>query len=310
MASGTALNVVNWVGAGLSIVVFAARGWTRVFIVRSIGPDDLFMFLSLLFSLAAAILITISVHYGMGSQDAITALASKYSFLSGIPVLISQSFGRISFALTLLAVLGKTRTRQWFLYIMIASQFILLVIDLALSYGLCRPLSGFWDTSLSETEECLATYHRVIVDGWNYFQTAWDAGSDFALALLPGLIFRTMNLHLRLKIGLSILMGLGVLTGICSIVKAIEFSNLYTGNPNSGEATVFIWTVVQEYIVIIAASLPYCRAFFTDRGDTSVGNSNEPGAFTYGRITWKPKSPRVMKHPEQVSSGLEFITVK
>lgn len=47
MASGTTLNVVNWIGAGLSTGVFAIRAWTRLFIVRSIGLDDFFMLLSL-----------------------------------------------------------------------------------------------------------------------------------------------------------------------------------------------------------------------------------------------------------------------
>ncbi|KAI0179444.1 hypothetical protein GGR52DRAFT_536229 [Hypoxylon sp. FL1284] len=171
MASGTTLNVVNWVGAGLSTVVLALRAWTRVFIVRSIGLDDLFMLLSLLASLAAAGLITASVHYGLGSQTTGTLLASKYSFLSGIPVLTAQACGRVSFAFTLLSVMGTTPAKQWFLYTVIAFQFIWLVLVLALSYGLCGPLAAFWDSSLVEAQECLTRYHVVVVDRWNYFQT-------------------------------------------------------------------------------------------------------------------------------------------
>lgn len=51
---------------------------------------------------------------------------------------------------------------------------------------------------------------------------------------------------------------------------------------------------VQQYIVIIAASIPCCRAFFTKTDRTTVGNSNEPGAYSRGRITLKP---RKAKHP-------------
>ncbi|KAI1208438.1 uncharacterized protein F4807DRAFT_431339 [Annulohypoxylon truncatum] len=306
MASGTALNVVNWVGASLSIVVFAARAWTRFFIVRSIGLDDLLMFISLLASLAAAGLITASVHYGMGSETEGSILASKYSFLSGIPVLIAQAIGRISFAFTLLSILGITMVRRWFLFAIIGLQVVFLVVDLALSYGLCSPVSVFWNSTLPEAQVCLAKYHTVVVDGWNYFQTAWDVLTDFSLALFPALIFKSMNMQMRLKIGMIILMGLGVLTGICAIVKSVEFASLFsnTKNSNYAQATIFIWTVVQQYIVIIASSVPYCLCLFRKQGNRTIGSSNQTGAYTYGRITLKPKP---YKHQAEDLSRQNFI---
>lgn len=51
---------------------------------------------------------------------------------------------------------------------------------------------------------------------------------------------------------------------------------------------------MQLYIVIIAASIPCCRAFFRKNDHTTVGNSNELGAYSHGRITLKP---RLAKHP-------------
>lgn len=108
----------------------------------------------------------------MGSQTEGTILASKYSFLSGIPVLISQAFGRVAFALTLLSIMGVTPARQRFLYATIAFQFIWVVVVLALSYGLCSPVSAFWDPAQAQAQECLTKYHEVVVKGWNYFQTS------------------------------------------------------------------------------------------------------------------------------------------
>ncbi|KAI0113594.1 hypothetical protein GGR51DRAFT_506031, partial [Nemania sp. FL0031] len=300
MANGVDLNIVNWTGVGLSTVVFAVRAYTRFFIARSIGLDDLFMLLSLLASFAAAGLITAAVHYGLGGQGMPSLLASKYSFLSGIPVLIAQAFGRVSFAFTLLSVLGVTRARQWFLYVIIAFQFIFLSVVLALSYGLCSPVSVFWDPNASESEECLIRYHTVVVDRWNFFQTAWDAGTDLVLALFPALIFSTMNMKLRLKIGLICLMGLGVFASIATIVKAIEFATLYqaTGGSNYAQATIFIWTVIQVYVVIIAASLPYCRALFSrNHGETTVGPA------PHGQMNLRRKRP---KHLDE-SSQQHFI---
>lgn len=107
----------------------------------------------------------------MGSQTEGTILASKYSFLSGIPIMMAQGFGRIAFAFTLLSVMGTTPARQWFLYTIIAFQFIWLVVVLALSYGLCSPVSAFWDSAQVQAQECLVKYHNVVVDGWNYFET-------------------------------------------------------------------------------------------------------------------------------------------
>ncbi|TRX98019.1 hypothetical protein FHL15_001229 [Xylaria flabelliformis] len=220
MANGVALNIVNWVGVGLSTVVFIVRAYTRVFIARSIGLDDLFMLLSLLASYAAAGLITAAVHYGLGGEGIPSLLASKYSFLSGIPVLIAQSF-------------------------------------------------------------------------------AWDASTDLILALLPALILSTMNMKLRLKVGLICLMGLGVFTSIATIIKAVEFATLYqkTGGSNYAQATIFIWTVIQVYVVIIAASLPYCRAVFSYKHREATEDAHKPAA--HGRINLKHKRPKHLEGSSQ-----------
>jgi len=157
--------------------------------------------------------------------------ASKISFLSGIPVGICQPLGRVSFAFTLLEVMGTTKTRRRTLYFIIVLQFIIVgFVGLVLGYGLGDPLRVFWTLSLSKAQACLVKWHTIIVAKWQNFQNgkglseysawkmtlmgspqAWDALSDFALALFPVLIIKSLQMRRSLKTGLILLMSLGVL---------------------------------------------------------------------------------------------------
>lgn len=111
------------------------------------------------------------VEEGIGTSRQ-TVYAAKLAFLSGIPVLLCQLFGRVSFAFTLLGVMGTTKTRRWFLWFMIVAQFVTNFVALVLSYGICSPLAAFWDPKVMKTStHCLENYKRIVVDRWQYFET-------------------------------------------------------------------------------------------------------------------------------------------
>lgn len=136
------------------------------------------------------------VEEGIGTSRQ-TVHAAKLAFMSGIPVLLCQLFGRVSFAFTLLQVMGTTRNRKWFLWFMIVAQFVTNFIALVLSYGICSPLAAFWDPSLKKTSmHCLENYKRIVVDGWQYFET-----SDVPLGRLfvTALTLTSMGRSIRLR---------------------------------------------------------------------------------------------------------------
>lgn len=120
-------------------------------------------------AVAAAAMISVAATHGLGDLHP-SVEASKISFLSGIPVGICQPLGRVSFAFTLLEVMGTTKTRRRILYFIILLQFIVGFVGLVLGYGLCNPLRVFWTPSLSKAQACLVKWHTIVVAKWQIFQ--------------------------------------------------------------------------------------------------------------------------------------------
>lgn len=56
----------------------------------------------------------------------------------------------------------------------------------------------------------------------------WAALSDFIMASLPALLLWNLQISRKLKVGLSCLMGLGVLAGAAAIVKVINVQKVLT----------------------------------------------------------------------------------
>lgn len=55
---------------------------------------------------------------------------------------------------------------------------------------------------------------------------AWNAATDVVLALYPiGIVYK-LRMPMKLKFGLCILMGIGIFTAVCSIIKTYEFKDV------------------------------------------------------------------------------------
>lgn len=52
---------------------------------------------------------------------------------------------------------------------------------------------------------------------------AWNAATDLIFALYPIIIVYRLQMRLRIKLSVVALMGLGVFTAVCSIVKTVNF---------------------------------------------------------------------------------------
>nr|UZP47900.1 putative integral membrane protein [Cladonia uncialis subsp. uncialis] len=95
--------------------------------------------------------------------------------------------------------------------------------------------------------------------------TYWPYGTfmDFALALLPITIIKELNMGLQQKIGLCILLSLGLLAGIASIVKTVELQTI-RAEADFTWATyeLFIWASIESWLVIICGSIPAVKPLF------------------------------------------------
>ncbi|KAI0384613.1 hypothetical protein F5Y04DRAFT_277339 [Hypomontagnella monticulosa] len=259
---GPAVLSVAWVFAGISILVVAARFYVRIRIVRKLGIDDYIILLTLALGLGNSVFLTISSSWGLGKHiDILSAQPErivhtiKWVHLCEFFSIMSPGFGRISYAFLLLSLSPPNRTRQAFLWTIIAIQFVVDVAMVCISFVQCRPITGWWD-------------HNVDADCWSptvqqnaaFFQGSVCSLVDLILAVFPASLFWNLQMHWRQKVFLSLIMGLGIFAMIASIIKTINLQAITQRQDLTyAMARLAIWWTLEAYLVLIAVSIPTIR---------------------------------------------------
>ena len=178
-------------------------------------------------------MVTTSVHYGFGRS--VTAInrealpsAMMYDYLSHGFGLASSLLARIAFTLYLINLLGAKKIHRTILWTLLVIQLFINFITILFIYIQCpgHP-SAIWDPSIKAY-----CWSPVVQSDLGYFTCcrcsqksllgtnsnncfldllAVNIATDLYLSAFPAYIFWNMNLLLRLKISLTILLGLGLL---------------------------------------------------------------------------------------------------
>lgn len=91
----------------------------------------------------------------------------------------------------------------------------------------------------------------------------WLAFIDLALALLPITVIWNLQLGWHKRLGLSILMGLGVFAFICAIIKTSKLPELNDrADITFITVSLWIWTANETNVIILAASVPTLRPLY------------------------------------------------
>ena len=91
----------------------------------------------------------------------------------------------------------------------------------------------------------------------------WLAFMDLALALLPISIIWNLRLDWHKKLGLSVLMGMGVFSFICAVIKTTKLPELNDrADITFITVSLWIWTANETNVLILAASIPTLRPLY------------------------------------------------
>ncbi|PVI02161.1 hypothetical protein DM02DRAFT_653786 [Periconia macrospinosa] len=287
--AGPAINAVNWTEASLGILVLFARLYTRIFIVRKLGWDDLCIVLAVILSVIMSALVTVEVSYGFGRHVAYVSPSSlihalKYFWLSSPFAILGAMFGKIAIALLLLRILGKGRHKVYkaILWTLIVLLLAVHIVVNVMTFSQCRPTWWLWEQFnpawRGERGTCWnPKYHK---NYW-YFQGAFAAFSDLVLALFPILIFRELHMDLKLKIALCTVMSLGLVATAAAIVKTVQLKNLATPDLTYNAVSLIYWYVSESWIVVIAACIPtLAPLYFIAKGERSARSYAAAGSKT------------------------------
>ncbi|RAQ47911.1 hypothetical protein AFGD_004434 [Aspergillus flavus] len=232
------------------------------------------------------VMATVGAAYGLGTPSAtLTNNNDKDALLFGW---INQFLALIAIGLGKVALVAfidhlqkhEAKAKRAFLWFIAGSNFIVNMIAAILVFVQCSPAKKLWDERIPG--RCPG---RKRVQTFGYIQGPYSAFCDFALAVYPVLIFRKVQaFSLPTKIGLSVLMGLGVVAGACTIVKTVKLKLLTkledTTCTYSREtltivaeqliltvtlgtlAELILWNQTEMWVVFIVSCMPPTTAFF------------------------------------------------
>ena len=162
--------------------------------------------------------VMLEVYYGLGRHRAYLPADHyegflKYNFLDWNQVFITLALSKIAICLFLLRISKFEKWRK-FLFGLIA-MIIITHTPLTILFLLqCTPLNKNWDIAVPG--RC---FNKHAVEDIIIIQGVISIATDFIGAAFPILLLWNAKLHMRTKIALNLLMGLGVVTGTVCIVR-------------------------------------------------------------------------------------------
>lgn len=185
--------------------------------------------------LAASILTTIiainggarHLYYLSPSQ---VSTVVKFNWANQPFAIAVVALGKISAAFLVLRILhGTTVWRKWFLYGSMSITVIAAIVAILILFVQCSPPRALWDAvpgakcwdaSVSSDIQIMyasmypeASRSKSIALGRanGFVSIGWNAFFDLALALMPITIVWNLHMKLKKKVGLCVVLGLGVL---------------------------------------------------------------------------------------------------
>jgi hypothetical protein len=180
----------------------------------------------------------------------------KYTIIA-IPIWgLAMTCIKASICLTLLRIQQQTWWRI-FMYTIIAIQTFYGVGNAIFVWFQCRPIEFMWNPFLPGGH-CLPTetIRAVSTTG-----AAINITTDVLLSVAPATFLRKLNRPLRERVVLCVLMGMGLLASAASIVKTVI--TMQWNDPMGDTWAIGIqisgWTVIEEFLALLAACMPALR---------------------------------------------------
>lgn len=230
--------------------------------------------------------MTVSAVYGLGNHESVLSHSdivktNLWSWLAQIVAILCLVVARFAVISFLLAIQERTQKRTYqigrrlILFVGIL-QGLINVAEVVLILEQCDPVQKLWDPTVPGTCTLIKTCSQV-----GYFQGSVGVFADLVLACYPIYIFTRLHQELRVKIGLCLIMGGGVMyeasflsclisrttdfssAAIAGICKTIAISSITsTSDITYAIHSLNTWVLTEMWFIIIFGSIPVLRAFF------------------------------------------------
>nr|POE87139.1 hypothetical protein CFP56_76004 [Quercus suber] len=250
-----ALSIYVWVGCGIATAVVATRLYTRLVLVKTAGWDDLFIALSYVFAvgLYAGTAVLIAHGYGrhliyLDMADVIVLL--KWNVAVNIMGFTSLMLSRTSIGLFLLRLVYPIQKLAIPVYVVLAINTLQAVCLIVWTGLRCVPLKKEWEPSAAGF--CINGNRFTIVD--RTF-ACLNVLVDLSFAIYPVFILKRLQVKLRVRLAVYLLLSCGLLAAVASIGRVVA-SDLTVEDITYDLIPLTYWAISEVTGVLILGSLP------------------------------------------------------
>ncbi|KAI4287806.1 MAG: hypothetical protein L6R35_002937 [Caloplaca aegaea] len=261
-SQGWALLAVCWAFVTAALATTILRVWVRVRLTRNLGWDDHHMIIAMTTTIMGAGLITAQViSGGLGRhsyylQPSQRRIFAALGWTDWIQTFITLMFTKISICLFLLRIVDSRKVRIA-MYSLIGCLVLFTTIFVCLFLAICRPLKAYWNTGMDAV--CLSDkqFENIIIA-----QGVLSIVTDLICAAFPVFFLRGLQVKVRTKVGLCLLMGMGLITAVCCTVRT-ALSGAVTSPDVTWDISANVgWRLPEVNIGIVCANAPALRPLY------------------------------------------------
>ncbi|KAI1742419.1 hypothetical protein F4680DRAFT_31749 [Xylaria scruposa] len=255
---GPAIIGVTWTLTSLCSIFVAFRFYCRSQPPSRLGLDDWTILVALVIQLLHQALVTVAWHFGAGMHDEDLSLPQlirvlMWFWISTTPAIVVSIVARISAAILLFRIFRSVSWFKWFIIIFTTLQTIIGIVSIIAIYTQAEPIQALWDPTVKPTRVRDSTFKDAIVN----VAQSFFAFSDLSYVFCPVFIIWKLNMPLRRKIGLAIVLSLSFISFVGSVMKPVT-ANLAHDQYQS--SLVIIWSNLEQTLVIMITCVPALRA--------------------------------------------------
>ncbi|KAH4924788.1 hypothetical protein HBI70_096550 [Parastagonospora nodorum] len=251
----------------LSMSVILMRLYIRIFILKKFGWDDWMMVASGVMCITCFAIFIHVIHLGLGRH--IEAFPPenflpffRIMYFYSIAIILAYSFIKLSIGFFLLRLVDYTRWRPF----LIGMQIFIILFTIVSTFSIifqCIPVQAGYDYSLRPPYGTAKCYNQNIFRNIGVFNSSINIATDLIFALLPIPMVWRLQLNLRTRIGLAIVLSLGLFASAVAIYKTPMQYNFFKQPDFSGNgAGYYVWQQVEMHVGIQAACLPTLKPLF------------------------------------------------
>ncbi|PGH18780.1 hypothetical protein AJ79_00193 [Helicocarpus griseus UAMH5409] len=273
----------------LSSAVVLLRVYVRVFMLNGLSIDDYVMLSAALCSVGTMTTFVGETYHGLGRHFLAIDMEDfptfgKYIFFNAIFLVTGISLVKISLGFFLLRVAQHSRWRKFIIF-MIAFLVLFTLASLGTLIFQCLPVAAAWDMNLRPTAKCLTpnTYLHIGI-----FNSSVNIATDVIFATIPIPMFFKIQVKMRRKIILMVILGLGYFACGAAVAKLVLQTSFNKNKDPTWNTDYYTWNGVEFQVGILTTCLPTLRPLFKSLYDGSK-------AFTSRRSRSRPTNGYYMQ---------------